>query len=373
MKKNTQAPRYISPLIAMMLFFLLFLCALSSCELQSLTNPQGTTTDSNTVLKPLEVTTTGIENPSLTEATTTQATTAQTTTMPPTTTAAPILYFNPLTGLPCEGAMSSKRPIALSVKEATGEQIGMADIVAEAPTEAAATRLALIGNSHTAILSSVTLASTRPYLAALANDLFAISVYHGTSDTGKLSTSFLYDTIDTKITPIESTSDALMHTIAASGYQQSIAGNIALPYTISGIGETVKPNKLSSTYISVPYSDTAVTTFTYDALAKSYTMRTCTALSGGAALPTFSNILILFHDATLRVTKDGNELTLDTDIGGSGYYISQGGVMPITWRRDTATSRLILADEYNIPLKINRGKTYIGMTTFAYREKLILN
>ena len=47
--------------------------------------------------------------------------------------------------------------------------------------------------------------------------------------------------------------------------------------------------------------------------------------------------------------------------------------MPILWRRDAETSRLILTDENNVPLKINRGKTYIGMTTFAERNKLILN
>ena len=354
----------------MILFFLLILCTLASCELQSLTPPQETTEGANTVYQPIEITTTGTGTTTPTVTTTIQLTT---TPPPATTTAMPILYFNPLTGLPCEGVVSSRRPIALSVKEAGGSQIGVADIVIEAPTEATPTRLTLVGTDVGTILPSLELASTRNYLAALANDLFAISVYNGTSDQGKESTSFLYDTLDKKSTPFENTEDALMHAISEAGYQKTIAGSIALPYTIAGIGETVKPQKLLSTYISVPFSDAVSTTFTYDAVSKSYTMRTCTALTQDGALPTFANIIVLFHDATLRVTKDGNELTLDTDIGGNGYYISQGGVMPLLWRRDSETSRLILTDENNSPLKVNRGKTYIGMTTFAYREKMILN
>lgn len=370
MKKNTRHPHYISPLIPVMLLFLLILCTLASCELQSLTAAQGTTDGANTVYQPVEITTTGADN-----TTSPGTTTIQSTTTPPptTTTAIPILHFNPLTGLPCEGVASSRRPIALSVKEASGEQISTADLVIEAPTEATPTRLALVGTDVATILPGLELASTRAYLAALANDLFAISVYDGTSDHGKESTSFLYDTLDKKSSPFENTEDALMRAITEAGYQKTIAGSIALPYTVTGIGETVKPQKLSSTYVSVPFSDATATTFTYDAVTKSYTMRACTALTQDGTLPTFANIIVLFHDATLRVTKDGNELTLDTDIGGSGYYISQGGVMPLLWRRDNETSRLILTDENNYPLKINRGKTYIGMTTFAHREGLILN
>ena len=365
MKKTAQSPRYISPMIPVMVLFLMLLCLLASCELQSLAPGRETTNDANTVYQPIEVTTT---DPG--ETTTIQ----QTTTAPPTTTtAAPIAYFNPLTGLPCEGPASSYRPIAFTVNEASGAQIAAADLVIEAPTEAEATRLSLLGTAHTDIVADIRIASTRPYLAALANDLFAISVYHGTSDRDEESTAFLYDTIDTKINPIEGTASALKDTIAAVGYQQTIAGSIALPYTLEKIGSTVKPQKLVSTYISIPFSDTTASAFTYDTLANAYTMRTCTALLQDGTLPTFTNIIILFYDATLRVSKDGSTLTLDTDLGGSGYYVTHGGAMPILWRRDTETSRLIITDENDIPLTINRGKTYIGMTTFAQRNRLILN
>ena len=365
MKKTAQSPRYISSLIAAIMLFLAILCLLASCELQSLAPGRETTNDANTVYQPIEVTTT---YPG--EATTIQ----QTTTAPPTTTTtAPILYFNPLTGLPCEGPASSCRPIAFTVKEANGAQIASADLVIEAPTESNHTRLSLIGTSHTEILASIELASTRPYLATLCNDLFAISVYHGTSDREKESTTFLYDTVDTKITSMENTASALKAALTAAGYQQSIAGSITLPYALEKIGSTVKPQKLVSTYISIPFSDATTSAFTYDTLANAYTMRTCTALMQDGTLPTFTNIIILFYDATLRVSKDGSTLTLDTDIGGSGYYVTQGGAMPILWRRDTETSRLIMTDENDIPLTINRGKTYIGMTTFAQRNRLLLN
>ena len=356
--------------MAAMIFFLVILCALSSCELQSLATPQETTDGASTVYQPVEITTTQEESPTTAETTTAPLST----TAPPTTTTAPqISYYNPLNGLPCEGVLSSRRPIALSVKTAYGSQIAAADLVIEAPTESAQTRLSLVGNDYASLLQENAIASTRPHLASLANDLFAISIYRGTSDGGRESTRFLYNTIDTETMHLEANEASLLSLIAEKGYQSTIAGSIALPYTLAGLGESVKPKKSPSTYVSIPFSDAAQTSFTYDSLTKSYTMRSCTALLQDTTLPTYSNLLILFYDATLRVTKDGTELTLDTEMGGNGYYISQGGVVPILWRRDGETSRLCFVDENGATLTINRGKTYIGMTTFAYREGLILN
>ena len=100
MKKNTRNRPYILPLMAAMIFFLVILCALSSCELQSLATPQETTDGASTVYQPVEITTTQEESPTTAETTTAPLST----TAPPATTTAPqISYYNPLNGLPCEG------------------------------------------------------------------------------------------------------------------------------------------------------------------------------------------------------------------------------------------------------------------------------
>lgn len=366
-------------------YSLLFLCLLSvlsltlllsSCGLGSLTDGYQEDEGANTVLSPVTdsqapMPTTGTEAPPTTTAApaSTAATTTPAVTIPP----APILYFNPLSGLPCDSRASSARPLAFCTKEAAGSFISAADLVIEAPTESGNTRLLLLGTAHAEQFPSISIASVRPYMAALANDFFAVSIYRGTSDRERESAALLYDTIDLKEKEAK-TVEELRTLLTASGIQTGIAGSIALPYRLTPVGESTVPTSAPSTYVSVGFSQDAATSFTYDPLSRCYTMRSSRALKqDGAELPSFANLMILFHDATERVTKDGAELVLDTNSGGSGYYVSCGQVMQILWRRDPSTSSLLITDTDGIPLTVNRGKTYVGMTSFAYRDGMILN
>ncbi|MBQ2719305.1 MAG: DUF3048 C-terminal domain-containing protein [Clostridia bacterium] len=380
MKKHQKRQSIPYKTVFVSLFLFVIAVLMVSCEAQSLVgNWRGDGAD--TVYHSLPVTTAEVTTATTTAppvTTSVATTTVPTTTAPPVTTAPlppPTPYYNPLTGLPCSASEAAARPLAFCVKEATGGVIGRADLVIEAPTEASATRLALLKAGGAALWGEVTVASTRPYLAALSHDFFAISVYRGTSDLDRESASFLYNTVDVSETPVkEKDPEALMAAIKAASYQTTVAGSILLPYTLSDIGAGVPPQEGSSTYVSVAFSQGATTSFTYDTLAGCYTMRSSSALSSAeGGLPTFTNLVILFHDATRRISKDGVELTLDTNLGGTGYYVASGGHQRILWRRDPVTSRLYITDTDGVPLVLARGKTYVGMTTFEYREALILN
>ena len=158
------------------------------------------------------------------------------------------------------------------------------------------------------------------------------------------------------------------------GIQTEVAGRIALPYAMAAVGETALPQGTPTTYVSVPFSDTASTSFTYDAMTRCYTMRTSSALSDTAGnLPVFANLLVLFHESTHHVTKDGSELVLDTANGGSGYLVTAGRTVHILWQRDTATSQLRITDADGAEITLNRGKTYVAMTTYEHRERMVLN
>lgn len=369
--------RYPLLLFCLLSLFLLTVL-LSACGLSPLTDGYEEDEGANTVISPVTDPpgeaphTTTVTEPPVT-ATTAPVSTAAPTTPPVTTSPAPILYFNPLSGLPCDGQASSARPLAFCIKEAAGNFISTADVVIEAPTEATATRLMLLGTSHTEIFTALTIASARPYMAALANDFFAVSIFRGTSDRDRESATLLYDTVDLTETATN-TPEELRDVLTSNGIQTGIAGSIALPYRFAAVGESIIPSTAPSTYVSVSFSQGATSSFTYDPLTRCYTMRSCKAmLQDSTELPSFANLLILFHDATERVTKDGTELVLDTGSGGSGYYVSGGQMMPILWRRDPATSSLILTDGDGVPLTVNRGKTYVAMTSFAYREGMVLN
>ncbi len=347
---------------------------LVSCELGSLVQSPEDTKVTDTVYKPID------------EVTTAAATTAEgtaspaTTSLPPPVTATPSVTtaastsYHPLTGLPCLPQEATARPIAFCVKRASAAEIAETDLVIEAPTEGSTTRLSLIGTAHASLFGNLTVASTRPYLAALTHDFFGISIHRGTSDNGYVGTDLLYDTIDLSVNELEKSETALRAAIKAAGHQTETVGSISLPYQHSPLGETLIPDGSAASYASIPFGSGAVTTFTYDAARNAYTMRSCTAMEAdGGTLPSFSSLLILFHDATRRITKDGTVLTLDTELGGYGYYLSAGHAMPILWQRDPATSSLRITDGDGIPLTVNRGKTYIGMTTYEHREDLILN
>lgn len=373
--KKTPPHRTSPSLIILIGVTLLLVMLLAACEWNSLSGAwQGDGT--NAVLKP--------EDPPATTVTTTVAdvtttaeapppTTAPSTTVAPVTTAPAVTYFHPLTGLPCSREATEVRPLAFCVGSATGTEIAEADIVIEAPTESAPTRLSLVGNGHASLFPGLQIAATRPYLAALTHDLFAISVYRGTSDNGFESTEFLYDTVDLTVTEIAKTEKALWEAIQTAGHQTSVVGSILLPYSLPAEGETVKPTDATASYLSIPFHPESATVFTYDAVARTYTMRSGAALAPDGTLPTFSSLIILFHDSTKRSTKDGTELTLDTDRGGYGYYATSGGIQQIFWRRDPVTSSLILTDKNGARLSVNRGKIYVGMTTYDLENSLILN
>ena len=357
--KKDRTPHQALPLFVAALLLTLF--ALSSCALGGLTDGWADGGEHT------------VNNSPTAESTSSATTTAATTTAAPVTTGASALYFNPLTGLPSDSATATGRPIALCVRRASRTTISGADIVIEGPTEASATRLMLLGTAHTSPLKKAELASVRPHLAMLANDFFAVSLFCGTNDSGLPSTDFLFDTADAsslqmsdEITPAE--------LLRSLGIGTEIAGRIALPYQLAPVGESLVPEGTPSTYVSVPFSDTAATSFTYDTLTRCYTMRTSSALTDSeGALPAFANLLVLMHDATHHITKDGSELVIDTASGGTGYLVTAGRSIQILWQRDPATANLRITDKDGHEITLNRGKTYVAMTTYEHRERLILN
>ena len=366
-KKPAHSPTL---LFSLSLLALALVTLLSACEPQSLVGGQhgegtGNVQNPNVGTAPgtTAVVTTTVPSSSLPEGE-----------PPPSEWAPSPLFYHPLSGLPCTEEEAAKRPFAFCVKQASGSLLSSADVVIETPTEGRSTRLSLIGTSLASRLPGLEVASIRPYLAALSHDFYAISVYNGTSDNGHAATEFLYDTLDVGECGAIGEESTLLARTQEAGYDTTVAGGkIVLPFRFCEVGESFTP-KTPSSYVSLPFADGIATAFSYDAARQCYTMRTGAALlQDGDTLPCFQNLLILYHNATRRITKDGVELVLDTEEGGYGYYLTRGGVIPIFWRRDPITSSLRFTDEDGGVLLLNRGRTYIGMSTYDLREQLVLN
>ena len=75
-------------------------------------------------------------------------------------------------------------------------------------------------------------------------------------------------------------------------------------------------------------------------------------------------------ETEISVKDDVGHKNLDWDGGADtkGYYISNGGMQPITWSKEEGKedSYLTFYDESGNVLNINRGKSYIALN---YKDK----
>ena len=68
------------------------------------------------------------------------------------------------------------------------------------------------------------------------------------------------------------------------------------------------------------------------------------------------NIMVIF--ARIQGHGDGTIDAYITD-GGSGYYVSDGHIMPITWTKDTPLTPIVMYNEDGEEVEVNRGVSYI--------------
>lgn len=82
----------------------------------------------------------------------------------------------------------------------------------------------------------------------------------------------------------------------------------------------------------------------------------------------FTNVFILFSNATTYENSDGTELVIDTVAGGRGYYISNGGLTEFVWSTNKS-GELVFKNLMGETLKVNTGNAYIAY----YKASLAAN
>ena len=300
----------------------------------------------------------------------------------------PTIYYNPYTGLACDEAILSCRPISVCIGNFDGkrqEGLSFADILIEAPIEGDKTRLWAIYTDTTKTNSISSVASVRDYMMPAVGAFGAIAAYAGTTDTaGTSATPYAGEHLDYLYHHLSSTfqkdaegrlftsASSLLSAAKTKGYSVT-RKELALPYSLTSPNTPYSPTSNTIRSISFRYSMANTVSFSYSEKDELYYREQSGSAHVDAQTGTqlaFTNLLLLFHNVSYYHTSNETSFSLDTQSGGDGYFYTGGGMIPIHWRY-AADGTLSVTDDEGNPITANRGKTYIGMLRITDSTSLI--
>lgn len=276
---------------------------------------------------------------------------------------------------------STSRPYAVMINNisvARPLQSGLQDayIIYEMIVEGGITRyMALFLDQETARIGSVR--SARHYYLDYALENDAIYVHHGQSSeaesdfkklpldrivvssnkTGWRDTSLNVSSEHTLFTSIEKLKNGL-------GSKRTTRNNdLLLDYSADSLDLANKKDSKEATSVSIKYSNATTSSYEYDAENKVYKR----FVNGKEHTDyvtkeqyTFKNI-ITYQVKNTDINDGWNKgkQTLDNIGSGTGYYISEGMAVPITWEKKDRASQTIYKFADGEELVVNDGNTFI--------------
>lgn len=297
----------------------------------------------------------------------------------------PKKFYNAATGLEVSEEISKRAPIGFVINPNLPLYgISNADISIEYPIEDGTTRMLAYTTNPIMLWKVGALAPSRAFISSASSFLGGIVVSYGNDDIIKYSawdaskieldiskfkecyfienTMYIYtsgDFVDAAISKTES--------VTTTPYK-------TMPYTIASDGNKIK-GPVEATTVSLPYSETNETTFYYSEKSGEYLYfksgnRKVDMLNGKNI--SYTNLFILFANATTYEKADGTELVMDTTSGGGGYYISNGALTEIRWSIDEV-GNLIFRLLDGEKLTVNPGTSYIGYYKASNASKVKIN
>lgn len=290
---------------------------------------------------------------------------------------AAVTHTNPLTGtdgLSAEAAGS--RPVAIMInnmKTAQSVQSGLpdADIIYETEVEGGITRLMAVFQDVSAVSLIGTVRSARyPYID-LADGHNAIYVHEGQDPT--YAAAHLKDIDDISLENAKlgkriSNGLAKEHTLYTEGATlwNGIKSKFKTENKDSGTwvdfadeGEEVTLSAGTAQSVSVPFSTSYTTGFTFDPATKLYTR-----LSNGSVCHEYKtnktieikNVFVLLTSITTYPDGKHRKVALES---GDGYYITNGTYTFIKWSKGAAGNSFTFTDTEGKPLTVSAGKSYV--------------
>lgn len=287
-----------------------------------------------------------------------------------------------LTGLWVPEEVGNKRPYAIqfsnfkTVRNQSG--IGQADIVYECLVEGGITRLLGIGENFSGDrLGSVR--SSRHYFVSIADEYDAIYIHYGKTKYAKskiaklaidnldgetgIGTTVFYRDKNLKAPHNAFASiDGILKGIEKKGYRNEYKEGYAAHYSFYK-EDTDIVNGTAADKINVHFSAYNDPYFEYNKDEKAYYRFQFKEVHKDALTGTqlsFKNIIIQFVKEWDIDKNDYQTMDLE-NASGDGYYISNGRMVPITWKKKESDRFMRYYNEAGEELTINPGKTYIAL------------
>ena len=144
------------------------------------------------------------------------------------------------------------------------------------------------------------------------------------------------------------------------GYRMTTENDTVLNFTTDRIDLSEMENSLKADKVEIDYSSYTDTSYEYDEESGLYKR----FMSGEAHMDyvtekqyTTKNI-ITYQIKNYSIDSAGRQ-TLENIGSGTGYYITNGYAVPITWEKTSRESKTIYKYEDGTPIKINDGVTWI--------------
>lgn len=278
--------------------------------------------------------------------------------------------------------IGSKRPLAIqfnnfkTVKNQWG--IGQADILYEAITEGGITRLLGIGENFTGDKIG-SIRSSRHYFVSIADEYDAIYVHYGKTKYAKSKLSKLdMDNLDGEtgigtvvfyrdkslkaphnaFTSLDRIQKGIKQKKYSTEHRKDFEPHFNFYKEDTDLDSSTVVNK-----ITIDFSNYTTPYLEYNAEDKLYYRYQFggphkDSVTGEQL--TFKNILVQFVN---EYDIDKNDYqTIDWEnASGSAYYITNGKMVPVTWKKNETKKWMRFYDEAGNELTINPGKTYIAI------------
>jgi hypothetical protein len=284
------------------------------------------------------------------------------------------------------------RPVAIMINNISDAMpqsgVGSADIIYEFTVEGGITRLLAIFNDYSSLEKVGSIRSCRPYYVTTAMEFDAIYMHYGESPQGteeidatgidhisglSSESGIAFYRSSDRVAPhnVFSSGDMINAAIEYLGFETKHSDSFQSKFKFND--EDTASEGTTANKVTLNISNYTQPWFEYDSENKVYKRFQYGAehiddLTGEQL--TFKNIIIQFAHYTSIDDHDRQEIDL---VGsGSGYYISDGVAVPISWKKASDSDVTKYTTEDGEELKLNPGKTYVSVFESEKPEGVVI-